>query len=105
MVVVNASNTGNLTCSCQDRKKHWLRFAEPTHPQIRTSNICSAEGCFREFEIGGLVQKASPFGRADSELYIIPLCRECSHPSNTRPYVIRPSTRLAIADPNKTCSR
>lgn len=105
MFVVNASNTGDLTCSCQDWKEHWLRFAGRIHPQIRPSNICSAQGCFGEFEVGGHVRKVSLIGRTDPEVYIIPLCMECNRPTNTRPYSVRPSTLLAIADPLKTCKR
>lgn len=105
MFVVNVPNTGELTCSCHDWKEHWLHFAEPNHPQIRPSNICSAEGCFREFEVGGHVRKVSLYGRSDPGVYIIPLCKICNHPSNAKPYVIRPSTRLAVADPSRTCNR
>ena len=103
MFVVNVANVEDLTCSCQDWKEHWLLYAGPSHPQIRPSNICSADGCFGEFEMGGRVRKVSRPGKPDPEVLIIPLCRSCGDPSNTKVYAIRPSTRIALADPEKTC--
>lgn len=82
-----------------DRKPYgeydsWLDFWEKKKDDL--SFTCSCKGCKELAEVGGHVQKHGNNTR--NYWYIIPLCKKCNNPYNTKPFEVNERDLVRITE-------
>ena len=94
----NKGGTSQLpSCGCGSWKNHWLNDSGRDWPRE-----CSCDGCHGKAEDGGHIVSATN-GRGD--VYIVPMCKSCNSPYNTKSFFLKPGTVLVAANKQKICER